>query len=127
MPRSDWGGAGGSDRCGARRHSAPELSRAGASAPPRRSCGRIGASCDRGALGHLVRHRESVDPFLGAPARDRRGERPMSEAGTPKGASVVVVGAGVTGLSAAWWLARSGIDVLVVDKGVVGWEASGRK
>jgi sarcosine oxidase subunit beta len=50
----------------------------------------------------------------------------MSEAGTSKGASVVVVGAGVTGLSAAWWLARYGIDVLVVDKGVVGWEASGR-
>ena len=44
----------------------------------------------------------------------------------PAGASVVVVGAGVTGLSAAWWLARSGIDVLVLDKGLVGWEASGR-
>ena len=44
----------------------------------------------------------------------------------PKGASVVVVGGGVTGLSAAWWLARSGVDVLVIDKGVVGWEASGR-
>lgn len=42
------------------------------------------------------------------------------------GAEVVVVGGGVTGLSAAWWLASSGIDVLVVDKGVVGWEASGR-
>src|SRR5262245_12718746 len=43
-----------------------------------------------------------------------------------KGASVIVVGAGVTGLSAAWWLARSGVDVLVLDKGIVGWEASGR-
>lgn len=43
-----------------------------------------------------------------------------------KGASVVIVGGGVTGLSAAWWLARGGIDVLVVDKGIVGWEASGR-
>lgn len=42
------------------------------------------------------------------------------------GASVIVVGAGVTGLSAAWWLARSGVDVLVLDKGVVGWEASSR-
>jgi sarcosine oxidase subunit beta len=42
------------------------------------------------------------------------------------GAEVVVVGAGVTGLSTAWWLARSGVDVLVLDKGVVGWEASGR-
>jgi sarcosine oxidase subunit beta len=42
------------------------------------------------------------------------------------GASVVVIGGGVSGLSAAWWLARSGVSVLVLDKGVVGWEASGR-
>ncbi|MEI8718777.1 MULTISPECIES: FAD-binding oxidoreductase [unclassified Mesorhizobium] len=43
-----------------------------------------------------------------------------------KGASVVIVGGGVTGLSAAWWLAQAGVDVLVVEKGIVGWEASGR-
>ncbi|GAB0116157.1 NAD(P)/FAD-dependent oxidoreductase [Acidisoma sp. 7E03] len=43
-----------------------------------------------------------------------------------KSASVIVVGGGVTGLSAAWWLARDGVDVLVIDKGIVGWEASGR-
>jgi sarcosine oxidase subunit beta len=42
------------------------------------------------------------------------------------GASVVVIGGGVTGLSAAWWLARSGVSVIVLDKGIVGWEASGR-
>jgi sarcosine oxidase subunit beta len=47
----------------------------------------------------------------------------MSEA---NGAQVVVIGGGVTGLSAAWWLARSGVSVLVLDKGIVGWEASGR-
>jgi sarcosine oxidase, subunit beta len=45
---------------------------------------------------------------------------------TSKGAAVIVAGGGVTGLSAAWWLASSGVDVLVLDKGVVGWEASGR-
>jgi sarcosine oxidase subunit beta len=50
----------------------------------------------------------------------------MRDSAPPKGASVVVVGAGVTGLSTAWWLARSGVDVVVIDKGVVGWEASGR-
>jgi sarcosine oxidase subunit beta len=42
------------------------------------------------------------------------------------GSNVVVIGAGVTGLSAAWWLARSGVSVTVLDKGVVGWEASSR-
>ncbi|MEX6506708.1 NAD(P)/FAD-dependent oxidoreductase [Jiella sp. M17.18] len=46
----------------------------------------------------------------------------MSRTGT----SVVVVGGGVTGLSTAWWLARSGVDVTVVEKGIVGFEASGR-
>lgn len=44
----------------------------------------------------------------------------------PNGASVVVVGAGATGLSAGWWLARDGVDVLVIDRGLVAWEASGR-
>lgn len=39
---------------------------------------------------------------------------------------VVVVGAGATGLSTAWWLARAGVSVTVLDKGIVGWEASGR-
>ena len=42
------------------------------------------------------------------------------------GAQVVVIGAGVSGLSTAWWLTRAGVDTIVVDKGVVGWEASGR-
>ena len=46
--------------------------------------------------------------------------------GSGKGASVVIVGAGATGLSAGWWLAQDGVDVLVIDKGIVGWEASGR-
>jgi sarcosine oxidase subunit beta len=50
----------------------------------------------------------------------------VSSTAPTNGASVIVIGAGVTGLSAAWWLARSGVSVLVLDKGVVGWEASGR-
>lgn len=42
------------------------------------------------------------------------------------GSNVVIVGGGVTGLSAGWWLARSGVKVTVLDKFIVGWEASGR-
>ena len=41
-------------------------------------------------------------------------------------ADVVVIGGGVTGLSAARWLAKESVDVLVVEKGVVGAEASSR-
>ena len=41
-------------------------------------------------------------------------------------ADVVVIGGGVSGLSSAWFLARAGKDVVVVEKGTVGGEASGR-
>ena len=47
-------------------------------------------------------------------------------AASPAGADVIVIGGGATGLSAAWWMARDGADVLVLDKGLVAWEASGR-
>jgi sarcosine oxidase subunit beta len=42
------------------------------------------------------------------------------------GAAVVIIGGGVTGLSAGWWLARDGIDTLVIEAGAAGWGASGR-
>ena len=42
------------------------------------------------------------------------------------GAAVLVIGGGVTGLSAGWWLARDGVDVLVIEAGAAGWGASGR-
>ena len=40
------------------------------------------------------------------------------------GAEVVVVGGGATGLASAWFLARAGVDVVVVEKELVGSEAS---
>ncbi|MHB8812104.1 MAG: NAD(P)/FAD-dependent oxidoreductase [Steroidobacteraceae bacterium] len=43
-----------------------------------------------------------------------------------KGAAVVIIGGGVTGLSAGWWLARDGVDTLVMDAAAAGWGASGR-
>jgi sarcosine oxidase subunit beta len=41
-------------------------------------------------------------------------------------ADAVVIGAGIMGLSAGYWLAQRGAKVIVLDKGRVAWEASGR-
>jgi sarcosine oxidase subunit beta len=41
-------------------------------------------------------------------------------------ADVVIVGAGLTGLSAGYWMAKAGAKVIVLDKGRVAWEASSR-
>lgn len=50
----------------------------------------------------------------------------MSKTQPSHGATCIVVGGGVTGLSAAWWLARDGVDTLVIEAGPIGWAASGR-
>ena len=41
-------------------------------------------------------------------------------------ADVVIIGAGISGLSTAYHLAKSGKDVVVIEKSIVGAEASGR-
>ena len=43
----------------------------------------------------------------------------------PSSVSVLVIGAGVHGLSTAWHLARKGTDVVVVDKTSIAAGASG--
>ena len=88
---------------------------------------------DGGGLERVVRHPQTVDSLRRYRHRARnRPRRPhdafLKDAAVSdrKAASVIIIGGGVTGLSAAWWLAREGVDVLVIDKGIVGWEASGR-
>ena len=41
-------------------------------------------------------------------------------------ADVVIIGGGVSGLSSGFRLAKAGKEVILVEKGIVGWEASGR-
>lgn len=41
-------------------------------------------------------------------------------------ADAVIIGAGVIGLSAGYWLAKAGAKVVILEKGRVAWEASGR-
>ena len=41
-------------------------------------------------------------------------------------ADVVVIGGGVVGLATAYFTARRGVDVVLLEKGIPGWEASGR-
>ena len=44
----------------------------------------------------------------------------------PDRVDVVIIGAGVIGISTAWFLAKSGVSVLVCDKGRVAGEQSSR-
>ena len=41
-------------------------------------------------------------------------------------ADVVVIGGGITGLASAYFISKRGKDVILVDKGIPGWEGSGR-
>src|SRR5579872_108409 len=132
LPGQALSRAGGADpgrgggRCAAGR-AAGGLPRAGAAAAAGRhrrlerdggDAGRLGdLDGHPGPVGALRRHRHRARVRTAG----RRERTPVSA-----GAAVVVIGGGVTGLSAAWWLARAGVDVQVLEKGLVGWEASGR-
>lgn len=41
-------------------------------------------------------------------------------------ADVVIIGAGIIGLSTGYWLAKAGAEVVILDKGRTAWEASSR-
>jgi sarcosine oxidase subunit beta len=43
-----------------------------------------------------------------------------------RSADVVIIGAGLTGLSSGYWLAKAGARVVILEKGRIAWEASGR-
>ena len=51
---------------------------------------------------------------------------PRPPGAIPETADIVIVGAGIVGISTAWFLARQGIDVVVCEKGHVAGEQSGR-
>lgn len=57
------------------------------------------------------------------PAPLDRVETPLT---LPADADVVVIGAGIVGVSAAYWLARAGQRVVLVEKGLIGAEQSSR-
>jgi glycine/D-amino acid oxidase-like deaminating enzyme len=66
-----------------------------------------------------------------APARKQPSMSPpigavVSQARIPSSADIVVVGAGMAGIAAAWNLARRGASVAVIEKGVVSGEQSSR-
>ena len=52
---------------------------------------------------------------------------PLEHAGDlPKSADVVVIGAGIIGVMSAWELAKTGLSVVVLEKGRVAGEQSSR-
>jgi gamma-glutamylputrescine oxidase len=54
------------------------------------------------------------------------GEDPPSPATLPPEVEVVVVGGGVMGMATTYWLARRGVDVLLLEARRLGWGATGR-
>lgn len=54
------------------------------------------------------------------------GEEPAPPAVLPSAADVVVVGGGIMGVATTYWLARRGVDVMLLEARRLGWGATGR-
>ena len=66
---------------------------------------------------------ESPPPDLVSRTWTGRLDAPTS---MPESADVVVIGAGIIGISTAWFLTKQGVNVVVCDKGHIAGEQSGR-
>lgn len=51
---------------------------------------------------------------------------PVPDDALPAGSDVVVIGAGMLGCWTAYWLAKAGVDVTVLEREVISWGATGR-
>src|SRR5690606_10449968 len=51
---------------------------------------------------------------------------PVPEESLPAGTDVAVIGGGMLGVWTAYWLARQGVDVTLIEREVISWGATGR-
>jgi len=75
-------------------------------------------------LGHLAREKPEWGGHRESAPSARPARPPVAPIARPE-AELVVIGGGVTGISAALFAARQGVDVLCLDRGRVNGEASG--
>ncbi len=77
-----------------------------------------------------IYHQSAADPEIKAASWWEASADPMRHTPTPLAGSqdcdVAIIGGGFTGLNAALYLAKSGVDVVVAEAGHIGWGASGR-
>jgi glycine/D-amino acid oxidase-like deaminating enzyme len=92
------------------------------------------AACEWRGFAPQVPVRPVPAGALAAEAPEWRGHRrsalperkpPAAAAPPPAATRIAVIGGGIAGLSTAWFLARAGQEVLVLDRGEPGQEASG--
>ncbi|MCP5076054.1 MAG: FAD-binding oxidoreductase [Rhodobacteraceae bacterium] len=77
-----------------------------------------------------IYHPSAADPTIKAQSWWEASADPMCHTPAPLAGSrdceVAIIGGGYTGLNAALFLAKAGVDVVVAEAGHIGWGASGR-